>query len=164
MSEFPQFHKSLPARQLWRSWDVHKWIHSDKTLHRTCPIWNCPNFLNENEFIIMSPNTSPNNSFYNQPFAGYNGFTKYWMQKYSQYASRYLCESSVFNLLPNECYSRGDWENTEGHHQWEKIIGVSITTTENKSQSGWNVPKEKLWEVKNPLSHLSDDDIQDPLV
>ena len=57
MSELPQFHKSLEEPQLGQSWDVHKWIHSDKTLHRTCPIWNCPNFLNENEFIIMSPNT-----------------------------------------------------------------------------------------------------------
>ena len=68
MSEFPQFDKSLLEPQLCESWDIHKWIHSDKTLHRTCPIWNCPNFLNENEFIIMSPNT-PNNSCYNQPFA-----------------------------------------------------------------------------------------------
>ena len=78
MSEFPQFHKSLLEPQLAGSWDIHKWIHSDKTLHRTCPIWNCPNFLNENEFIIMSPNT-PNNSCYNQPSQS-NGFTKYWMR------------------------------------------------------------------------------------
>lgn len=54
------------------SWDIHKWIYSDKTLHRTCPIWNCPNFLNENEFIIT---LRVAHSCYNQPLQS-NGFRK----------------------------------------------------------------------------------------